>query len=52
MRLNYLKATEIEIGFLLNFGRKPDFKRYIFENSKKKIRVNPQRPAVLKQRSK
>lgn len=36
--LNYLKATEIEIGFLINFGKKPEFKRYIFENSKKNPR--------------
>lgn len=31
--LNYLKATEIEVGLLLNFGKKPQFKRQIFENS-------------------
>ena len=30
--LNYLKATEIEIGLLLNFGHKAEFKRKIFEN--------------------
>jgi GxxExxY protein len=24
--INYLKATEIEIGLLLNFGKKPEFK--------------------------
>ena len=30
--INYLKATEIEIGLLLNFGKKPDFKRKIFTN--------------------
>ena len=30
--INYLKATEIEIGLLLNFGRKPQFKRKIFSN--------------------
>lgn len=28
--LNYLKATEIEVGLLVNFGRKPEFKRKIF----------------------
>jgi len=28
--INYLKATEIEIGFLLNFGKKPEFCRKIF----------------------
>jgi GxxExxY protein len=31
--LNYLKASEIEVGLLLNFGKKPQFKRQIFENS-------------------
>jgi GxxExxY protein len=35
--INYLKATEIEVGLLLNFGKKPEFKRKIFTNSKKKI---------------
>jgi GxxExxY protein len=34
--LNYLKATEIEIGLLLNFGKKPQLKRKIFENKYKK----------------
>ena len=27
---NYLKATEIEVGLLLNFGEKPEFKRKVF----------------------
>jgi GxxExxY protein len=39
--LNYLKATEMEIGLLLNFGPKPTFKRKIFDNHLKKIRHNP-----------
>ena len=38
--LNYLRATEIEVGLLLNFGEKPEFKRLIFDNLKKKCR-NP-----------
>ena len=29
---NYLKATTIELGLLLNFGKKPEFKRKIFHN--------------------
>ncbi|MFH6944835.1 GxxExxY protein [Flavobacterium sp. FlaQc-50] len=33
--LNYLRGTDCEIGLLLNFGRKPEFKRKIFENSRK-----------------
>jgi GxxExxY protein len=31
--INYLKATDIEVGLLLNFGKKPEFKRKIFTNS-------------------
>ena len=33
--LNYLKATEIEVGMLLNFGLKPEYKRKIFTNDRK-----------------
>jgi GxxExxY protein len=33
--LNYLRATDIEVGLLLNFGLKPEFKRLILENSSK-----------------
>jgi len=33
--INYLKATEIEIGLLLNFGKKPELKRKIFSYNKK-----------------
>src|SRR5205085_1134121 len=29
--LNYLKATGIEVGLLLNFGPKPEFKRKILD---------------------
>ncbi|HUR99814.1 MAG TPA: GxxExxY protein [Pyrinomonadaceae bacterium] len=35
--LNYLRATNIEIGLLLNFGPKPELKRLVFENSRKKF---------------
>lgn len=30
--INYLKATNIELGLLLNFGKKPEIKRKIFTN--------------------
>lgn len=33
--LNYLKATEIEVGLLLNFGEEPEFKRMIYTNDRK-----------------
>jgi len=33
--LNYLKATNIEVGLLLNFGPKPEIRRKLFDNSKK-----------------
>jgi len=36
--LNYLRATEIEVGLLLNFGPKPEFKRVAYDNSRKRIR--------------
>ncbi|MFZ4543734.1 MAG: GxxExxY protein [Saprospiraceae bacterium] len=35
--LNYLRATEIELGLLLNFGLKPQFTRKIFSNKFKKL---------------
>ena len=34
--LNYLRATNIEVGLLLNFGKKPEFRRKYFTNDKKK----------------
>ena len=33
--LNYLKATEIEVGLLLSFGKTPKFFRKIFTNERK-----------------
>lgn len=35
--LNYLKATDIEVGLLLNFGTKPKFSRKYFTNDKKRL---------------
>ncbi|HAN79101.1 MAG TPA: GxxExxY protein [Bacteroidales bacterium] len=34
--INYLKATEIEVGLLLNFGKKPEISRKLFTNDRKK----------------
>jgi GxxExxY protein len=33
--LNYLRATTIEVGLLLNFGAKPEFRRLSFTNDRK-----------------
>jgi len=33
--INYLKATNIEVGLVLNFGKKPEFKRKIYTNDLK-----------------
>lgn len=33
--MNYLKATPIEVGLLLNFGEEPEFKRLIYTNDRK-----------------
>ncbi len=34
--INYLKATNIELGLLLNFGKKPEIRRKIFSNNQRK----------------
>jgi GxxExxY protein len=39
--LHYLKSTEIEVGMLPNFGSRPQFRRLLFDNERKKIRENP-----------
>lgn len=36
--INYLRGTDKEVGLLLNFGLKPEFRRKIFENSRKKLK--------------
>ena len=38
--INYLRATNIEVGLLLNFGRKAEFRRKIFTNDRKSIKLN------------
>jgi len=39
------QATNIEVGLLLNFGRKPEFKRFVYDNKRKNISDNL--PATL-----
>lgn len=43
--LHYLRATNLEVGLLLNFVPRPQFKRFILENDKK-IGVDPRESAV------
>ena len=33
--INYLKATEVEVGLLLNFGKKPEVRRKVYDNERK-----------------
>ncbi len=40
-----ISETNIEVGLLLNFGRKPEFKRFVYDNKRKKISDN-QRKSV------
>jgi GxxExxY protein len=35
--INYLRGTHVEVGLLLNFGVKPEFRRKVFDNTRKKI---------------
>ena len=44
--LNALKATSLEVGLLLNFGPKPQFKRMAFANSRKHLSVHPRLSAA------
>jgi GxxExxY protein len=39
--LNYLRAADIELGLLLNFGSKPVVRRRIFDNERKRSRGKP-----------
>lgn len=46
--INYLKATDMEVGLLLNFGKKPQFKRKVFSNSDLRNHKNPRHPCSTK----
>ena len=34
--MNYLRATDAEVGLLLNFGPEPQMRRIVFTNDRKK----------------
>lgn len=36
--LNYLRATSLEVGLLLNFGPKPEIRRFVLDNRRKHSR--------------
>jgi GxxExxY protein len=44
--LNYLKATEMEVGLLLNFGPKPQHVRKIYDNERKGLLTWTKRAAI------
>ena len=33
--INYLKATDIEVGYVLNFGKRPKYSRKVYSNNRK-----------------
>ena len=41
---HYLKATDMEIGLLLNFGEHPQFRRVFLDNEHKRLRGTPTEP--------
>ena len=45
--VNYLRATEIEIGLLFNFGKVPEFKRKYFSNQNKSRNSNSSENGLL-----
>jgi GxxExxY protein len=50
--LNYLRATDIELGFLFNFGKQAEFKRKYFSNKNKRKREHPPINPILENHSK
>jgi len=44
--LHYLRSIDIEVGLLLNFGPRPQVRRFAFENERKKISVHLRQSAA------
>ena len=38
--LNYLTATDMEVGLLLNYGEKPEIKRKVYDNELKRYKAS------------
>ena len=46
--VNYLRATDIEIGLLVNFGKLPELKRKLFENQYKRREARQDDESLLR----
>ena len=44
--LNYLRASELEVGLVLNFGERPSFKRLAYSNERKSSVVRADGPGA------
>ncbi len=43
--MHYLRAMKVEVGLVMNFGLKPEFKRRAFENTRK-VQHDPNKPLL------
>jgi GxxExxY protein len=43
--MHYLKATHIDVGLLMNFGRTPEFSRVVYESARGRAIVVPREDA-------
>lgn len=44
--LNYLRATTLELGLILNFGPKPQVRRLLFDNERKQVQSHRMRSVL------